>query len=260
LNEACGIIFDKYGSVDIHYVAQLEKLASLYIKTGEYKKAENYIGTALNHLKSITGQLDGHARPLRIEHSKVLETLARLYTVMGKYDEAEKTLNLSSRIAKRTEDQRAMMTENIDDLTALYLKTGRYFETEKLLRETIEQRETKYGKSHLSLINPINQLGNLYLITGDYTEAEKLLNRALNLASRIVGDTSVKYTEGLKLLSSLYSRMGDYDKAETMAQYVLDIQTKQLGRDHPAIANALTGLALVKFNNGQQTGKIKHLL
>ncbi|MBW8051607.1 MAG: CHAT domain-containing protein [Cytophagales bacterium] len=253
LNTACEIAFNKYGSVDIHYVAQLEKLASLYIKTGEYKKAENYIGTALNHLKSITGQLS-------IEHSKVLETLARLYTVMGKYDEAEKTLNLSSKIAKSTDNKRVLMTQNIDDLTALYLKTGRYFQTEKLLKEAIEQREMIYGESHLSLINPINLLGNLYLITGNYNESEKLLNRGTNLASKIVGDTSVKYTEGLKHLSRLYSRMGDYDKAETMAQHVLDIQTKKLGRDHAAIADALTDLALVRFYKGQETAKIKALL
>ncbi|MCH8319161.1 MAG: tetratricopeptide repeat protein, partial [Bacteroidetes bacterium] len=253
LNTACEIALNKYGSVDIHYVAQLEKLASLYIKTGEYKKAENYIGTALNHLKNITGQLS-------IEHSKVLETLARLYTVMGKYDEAEKTLNLSSKIAKSTDNKRVLMTKNIDDLTALYLKTGRYFQTEKLLKEAIEQRETTYGESHLSLINPINLLGNLYLITGNYNESEKLLNRGLNLASKIVGDTSVKYTEGLKLMSRLYSRMGDYDKAETMAQHVLNIQTKKLGRDHAAIADALTDLALVRFYKGQETAKIKVLL
>ncbi|MCH8319025.1 MAG: tetratricopeptide repeat protein, partial [Bacteroidetes bacterium] len=253
LSEACEIAYDKYGPIDIHYIAQLGKLADLCIRSGDYKKAEKHIQTAIGLMQRTTGRIG-------IEHAKVLETLARFYTIMGLYDDAEKTMNLSYKIFKREGVQREAMIENIDDLTTLYLKTGRYFETEKLLREAIERREMKYGKSHLSLINPLKHLGNLYLITGDYAESEKLLDRALSLTSKILGDTSVKYTEVLRQSGRLYSRMGDYEKAETIAQYVLDVQTKRLGKDHVAIANALTDLAIVKYYQGQERGKIKRLL
>lgn len=253
LSEACGIAYDKYGPADIHYIAQLGKLADLSIRSGDYKKAEKQIQTAIDLMERTTGRLG-------IEHAKVLETLARFYTVMGLYDDAEKTMNLSYKIVKKAGGQREVAIENIDDLTTLYLKTGRYFETENLLSEAIERREMKYGKSHLSLINPLKLLGNLYLITGDYAESEKSLERALSLSSKILGDTSVKYTEVLRQSGRLYSRMGDYEKAENIAQYVLDVQTKRLGKDHIVIANALTDLALVKYYQGQETGEIMRLM
>ncbi len=248
LNEASA----NFGTTSLEYAAALIKASDVLIDVGKYAEAETNLTMALKLIEARGSSNDNGTLVY------ALETMSRLYVILGNFDQAEKMLNKSFKISKKTSNEDKLAIA-IEERAMLYINTGRYSEMEEKLKSVIETKEKRYGKENRTLIKPLNYLAYLYYIMGDYGSSEKLLVRTMNISKKAFGDKSLRYSESLHIQALVYQAMGDYERALELEQQVYDIQVKQLGKQHISVASTLNELALFKFYNKEENTKVESL-
>lgn len=244
----------KYDNLDPAYAVELDKIANLQYKIGQYDDAERNILTAIDILKDADREKFGGF------YAQALITEATLLAIKGEYDEAESNINRSERLqAKgiRTVETSGIDTE--DELAEVYLDIGRYREAEKLIDDDLERKTKRFGQNSRHLNTPLILKSRVKMILGDYTEAEKLADRAYGLMVNIFGEESTKITPSLITKAKINTIIGDYDHAEEALVRVIDIREKQFGRSHIDVARAVSELALVKFYNNEPIDEVEEL-
>lgn len=256
LTDASNIIKANYGENNAEYAKDLEKMASVLLKKGEFSKAEEVIKKAVDIFKNSSSDKSSN-----LDKSATYLTLAKLYGTLGNYEEAEAAIAKAAKLSKKSRAKNITSTaKSSDELAILYIKQGRYSDAEELLNSSILLTESKLGKENRDLITPLNTMGQLNLITGNYPAAEKFIRRAMSITARIFTENSIKYTESLRLLEKLYVELGDYKQAENVALQVIEIQKNLLGKNHIDLASSITQLAQIKIYTGGNISESEVLL
>ncbi len=177
---------------------------------------------------------------------------------MGLFNQAQANLATANRLNRRSANSIASSSA-IDELAYLYIKTGRYDETESLLNEAIKIREERYGENSRFLITPYNQLARLNYINGEYIEAENLVTKAYQIALENFGENSLQITESLMVEADIFTAIGDFERAKENIEKVIKTETDLLGGQHVELANSYTQLALTKYFNGEDLEQIAAL-
>lgn len=253
LDEALMATQVKFDNEDIKYGIELEKIAALKTKIGDYK------GAAENIEESIDILFKERRDKINVVHYvKALETSAKLLSLEGAFEEAKTTLVRSQRLLFRAEDltQYDELASNID-LAEIYVKFGRISQTEGMLSTSLSAYEGLYGANSRNLVAPLLSYGSLKLFTGDYTEAEKFARRALTIAKEDYGPNSSKTAKCNILLSEIYTSIGDYEKARLNIETALAIQEKVYGRDHIDFAKSQSQLGLILFFSNEDPDLIE---
>jgi CHAT domain-containing protein/lipopolysaccharide biosynthesis regulator YciM len=245
----------KYGTNHLRYAIGLESVADLDIETGRFKEAD----TNINHMIEIFEKNSYKRRMYDEEYSHVLETAARYYALMGLFDEANDRLLKADRLSNRAPTA-ITNSSTADELAYLYIRTGRFRETERILEDAIAVRKERYGEENRFLITPYNQMARLLFIKGEYIEAEEMVEKALNLAIKTFGDRSLRTTESRTIKGDIYSALGDYDKAKEEVRNVISIEERLLGGNHVELANSYTQLALIKYYAGENIKEVEDLM
>ncbi len=256
LDKALMLTRVKYDNKDIDFGKELTLIADLQIKIGEYEKAERNISEALRILVNFDTDLN------IIYYIKALETNAKLLTLKGFFDEAEAAISLSQELFKSAipNPEYNPITAS-QELASVYLKIGKYNETETILTKAIKQNSRQYGESSQKLIQPLVEFGRLQLIKGDYPKAEEYARKALHISETTYSKYSTKNVPATLLLGELYEAIGDYDKSEEFYLQSINILENQFGRAHVDVATTISRLAIVKFyNNSDSPEEIEKLL
>ncbi|HPH45516.1 MAG TPA: CHAT domain-containing protein [Chryseolinea sp.] len=248
---------DKFQDDDILYGIELNKLAKLQLKLGEYEEAEKNINKAIEVIDLKTNRKYQEYEPAKIN---AIETQAKLYGIKGMFDEAERNLDRSRKLIKDGKVLIGSETSTAEELSALFIQLGRYAETDRLLADLITDYQKLYGANSMRLIEPLVNKGRILLARGDYTEAERTASRANQIAVKTYGDNSTKTAPTQKLLSDIYYTLGDYDKAEINVLKAVASQEKQFGRNHIEVAKSLSQLALIKFHKGGNKKEVEKLM
>lgn len=248
LNEAAS----NFSNNSLQYASALIKESDVAIDMGKYTEAETNLTLALKIIDALGSSNDNGVLVYG------LETMSRLYVILGNFEQAEKMLNKSFKISKKTSNQDKLAIA-IEERAILYINTGRHSEMESKLKSVIATKEKRYGKDNRTLIKPINYLAYLYYVVGDYGNAEKTLVPAMNISKKVFGDKSLRYSESLHIQALVYKAMGDYERALELEQQVYDIQIKQLGAAHISVASTLNDLALLKFYDKEENSKVESL-
>lgn len=244
----------KYDNLDVEYAIELDKIANLQFKIGQYAEAEKNIGEALQILEKADKDLAGGY------YAQSLITQATLFAIKGEYDEAESNINKSEKLQRsgiRTVETSGIEIE--DELAEVYVDIGRYRDAEKLIEEDLKKKQKRFGANSRHLSDPLILKARLKMILGDYTMAEQIANRAYTITKDIFGEQSSKITPSLVTLAKINTTIGDYDAAETQLQKVIEIRENQFGRDHIDVARAVSDLALVRFYNDAPTLEVEDL-
>ena len=244
----------KYDDRDLDYAIELEKIAALQIKIGQYDKAEDNIAKTLDILEE-------KKTPLANAYiANTLITQAKLLAIKGEYDQAEFNIFKSDKIKSKT-DLPPIFTSNdaTDDLAELNLNLGRYGLAREILEESIIRTKNRYGDKSRHITRALTLMARLRLLEGDYSGAETLSREALEINRAIFGDRSTKISPALTVLSDVFSTIGDYDKAETALNKVIGIQQSQFGDDHVDLGKLYGSLALVKFYNNEEFRVVQDL-
>lgn len=255
LDRALDVARSKYDDKDPQYGVELDHIAQLQIKLGQYEKAEQNLTKAL-------AILEEHRKDdNRIgDYVHVIETQAKLYGIKGMFDEAEDNLERSGRLISKADVPIGSDVSTAEELTSLFILLGRFSEADKLLATQIPDYEKLYGNNSLRLIEPLVNKGRILLAKGDYTEAERTAVRANQIAVKTYTENSTKTAPTQRLLSDIYYTLGDNDKAEGLVAKALASQEKQFGRNHIEVAKSLSQLALIKFHNGDNHQQIEKLM
>lgn len=256
LDKASDIARSKYSDTDFQYGEELNNIAKLQIKLGQYEKADENIKKSLKILEEFRKD-EGK----KIYLINAIETQATLFGIEGLFDEAEDELDRSAKIISKA-DHLVGVDElsTAKELSSLLIQLGRYSATEDLLDKLIANYEKLYGTTSLRLIEPLVNKGRLTLAEGDYTAADKIATRANQIALTVYGENSTKTAPTQKLMGDIDYIIGDYDKAEDNLQKALASQEKQFGREHIEVAKSLSQLALIKFYKGDDPKEIEKLM
>ncbi|HET6881718.1 MAG TPA: CHAT domain-containing tetratricopeptide repeat protein, partial [Pirellulales bacterium] len=189
------------------------------------------------------------------EHPDVaqsLESLANLYTGMGKNDEAKLFYERSLKIleAKRGPDHPDVAT-SLNNLAILYNHMGQYAPAELLYQRSLNIREAKLGSDHLDVAASLNNLAALYCDMGQYARAEPLHQRSLRIREANLGPDHPDVAASLNNLAMVYWNFGQYAQVEPLYQRSLKIYEAKLGPDHPNVAYILNNLAILYKGLGQ---------
>ena len=253
LDEALIATRAKYDNQDIKYGIELDKIAALQIKLGDYDEATANSEEALSIL--INERRD---KLNVINYVKALETSAKLLNLKGEFEDARDIIKTSQKLLFKADDltQYDELASTIE-LADVYVKFGRISDTEKLLGEALTAYEDLYGLNSRNLVYPLLSYGNLKLFTGDYAEAERYTRRALNIAKTQYGNNSSKTANCNILLARIYTSIGDYEKAQQNLEVALNIQENVFGRDHIDFAKSLSQLGIVMFYNQEDPRDIE---
>ncbi|WP_276365772.1 CHAT domain-containing protein [Chryseolinea sp. H1M3-3] len=255
LDQASDVARSKFSDKDPDYGIELDRIAQLQIKLGQYERAEQNIEKSLKILEEY------RKGDKRIEdYVHVIETQAKLFGVKGLFDEAQDNLSKSAKLIAKAEILVGSDLSAAEELTSLFIQLGRYSDASKLLQIQIPEYEKLYGKNSLRLIEPLVNKGRIFLAKGDYTEAERTTLRANQIATSIYGSISTKTAPTQILLSDLNYTLGDYDKAELNATNAITSQEKQFGRNHIEVAKSLAQLGLIKFYKGDSRAEVEKLM
>ena len=163
----------KYDNLDIAYAVELDKIANLQLKIGEYSKAETNILEAITILKSRKDEFS------EAYFAQALITEATLLALKGEYDAAEDDIAYSEKIqAHGIKTVESAGIDTGDELAEVYLDIGRYKDAENILIGIIKKRKKQFGKSNRHLTEPLVLSSRHKMIVGEYSEAEKLARAA----------------------------------------------------------------------------------
>ena len=255
LDKASDVARSKFSDTDPEYGIELDRIAQLQIKLGQYERAEQNIEKSLKILEAYRKD---DKRIANYVH--VIETQAKLFGIKGLFEEAQSNLDKSGKIISKADVQIESELSSAEELTSLFIQLGRYSDADKLLQIQIPEYERLYGRNSLRLIEPLVNKGRILLAKGDYTEAERVGTRAHQIATTIYGNISTKTAPTQKLLSDIYYTLGDYDKAQLNITNAITSQEKQFGRNHIEVAKSLAQLALIKFYKGDSRKEVEKLM
>ncbi|MBO0861540.1 MAG: tetratricopeptide repeat protein, partial [Chloracidobacterium sp.] len=119
-------------------------------------------------------------------------------------------------------------------------REGRYLEAVDLAQAELKEAET-LGPQDPHLGTSLRNAGELYTRLERYDEAEKYLQRALSIRKNVDAETA----RTLCVLARLNYGRGNRDKAERLYRQSLAMREKIFGKEHPDVAESLSGLAVV---------------
>jgi tetratricopeptide (TPR) repeat protein len=112
----------------------------------------------------------------------VLDSLAELYRVQGRYTEAEPLFKRALEVREKALPAgHPGIAQSLNNLAELYRAQGRLSEAEPLFKRALEMREKALPAGHTDIAGSLNNLAELYRAQGRYAEAESLYKRALEM-------------------------------------------------------------------------------
>ena len=184
--------------------------------------------------------------------AQMMQTLGRVYSSLGLYEQAQPLLERALTIMKNAGDEsRLEMVDGLLELSLIYGTQRQYTEALLLSREALTIREENLGADHLEVTPALERLGTLLRDTGDYAQARKHFERSLAIRENTLGPEHIELARTLTELGRLHNRTGEYEEAVRLYERALWIGEKELGADHPQVAQVLSELALLKRRTGE---------
>lgn len=212
-------------------------LAQIYLRQGEWSKAESLNMQTLDSLKKVVG----------FESMVTLTSMTAqvsIYCAQERWTEAEKlelqTLKFYER-ALGTKHPQTLMNKSY--LALIYREKGKWNQSRKLNLQILKCHRTALGTEHpLTLISTRN-LADDYRYLGLLRKAEALQTQATETSKRILGAEHPDTIRATGSLASIYRERGRLKDAEKLHMQVLENYRKTLGAEHPSTLWAMAPLA-----------------
>jgi CHAT domain-containing protein len=229
-----------------------QQLQSLATQMGEAAKAGDYrrgIPLAQQALR-LARQTFGNRDPKTLA---ILVSLAQLYQLSGRSDEAEPLLREAVPLFQETmqANRRTLGLRHpqtlisIVGLAQLYQTLSRHGDAEPLFREALQTSRETLGPRHPQTLISIDGLAQVYQALSRYDEAEPLFRESLEARREMLGARHQDTLSSLNVLASFYQLWGRYEQAEPLYREALQASRETLGTRHPMTLNTIDGLAHV---------------
>jgi tetratricopeptide (TPR) repeat protein len=189
----------------------------------------------------------------------LLETMGRVYTALGLYDDARPLLEQSVEIRQeRQEIAPLALATALHDLGRLMHWEGDYEDGIEVARRAVELREQYLGPDHPDVATALNGLGNFQEKLGQIEAAKATHERAIDIRERALGPDHSDLGQSLHNLAILYMGDGTYDRAEELLKRSAQIEEIARGPVSYELATSLHVLAILYETMGRYEDAIAY--
>ncbi|MDH3629252.1 MAG: serine/threonine-protein kinase [Acidobacteriota bacterium] len=196
-------------------------------------------------VEKIQGGLDEQPRT----RAMLMETMGRVYRVMGLYDQAAPLLEEAVEIHD-TADGEELATA-LFELGTVRLWQGNLEQAETLSRRSLALREGSLGVDHPDVADVLNTLGNTMQHQGRLDEAQEAHLRALTIREKAFGLDGIQLGQSIHNLATLHHERGDYSHAEALYRRAAELEKNAHGPDNHNYASSIHTLAIVLQSQGR---------
>ena len=225
-------------------------LAGCLAMLGDVRRAIDLYESALEFFNNNLGQ----------SHRYTLETSARLADLredIGTCDFSAALLprqRLMNWSEMRFGPDHPGTLKHAHNVAIQLLKSGKFFESERLIHQVIDARERILGPDHPDTISSLNTMANLLFDKGDLAGAEPLYRRALEVRERTFGPEHPVTLGSVNNLANLLSEKGDLAGAEPLYRRALEVRERTFGPEHPVTLGSVNNLANLLSEMGDLAG------
>jgi len=174
-----------------------------------------------------------------------METMGRVFTVLGDYESAEALLDRAVLIrVEHADTDELALSGGLYHQANLFDEKARYDEAEIAIRRALEIRR-RMTDDDPTTASYLNTLGNVLWHQGRLDEAEVEHRRALEIREETLPANHVDTAQSLHNLGALRYFAADYDEAERLYRRSIEIEEATGGRDNHNLATSLHTLAIV---------------
>ena len=139
---------------------------------------------------------------------------------------------------------------SVDRLCWALCRDGRYFDAEKLFRESLEKRIKMFGKDNIYVATSLHGIGYCLERRGQYKESVKYEEKALKLREKFLDPIDPELAYSVDALAWVLERVGRYEEAQKYARRGLSIRRALYGEKHSTVASSKHHLAWVLQSMG----------
>ncbi len=234
------------------YILCLRTLGLIYKNLSKYKEAKDYTKRAY-HVS-----LDNYGNS--IGTLNLLNDLAIIHRLKGDFETAKKYFRKVIELADLSFDKNIVHILSYKyNLAGLYIEIGLNEEAERILIETIEISERKFGKRSRETLNHVASLAEVYRLQGRIQDAQSLYLRfALDARELFLSDDP----ELLAFANNGLILLLDADLADELlielANIIYEKKKLVLGKNHQStlLSYETLGLTYHKFNKNLEAEEI----
>jgi CHAT domain-containing protein/tetratricopeptide (TPR) repeat protein len=232
-----------FGLQNANTLASINRLATIYDDLGRYSEAEPLYKRAIGvGIKTLGPESEGIGA--------MLNNLAALNEETERYADSERFYKGALAInLKNFGPENPAVAINLNNLGLLYTMQARFAEAEPLYRRALAIDQKAYGDENPHVAINLNNLGLMYTQEAHYAEAEPLFKQALAIDQKSGINSSAIATD-IHNLAALYELEGHQSQSEDLYKRALTIYEKQLGPDHPNVADTLGRLSQLYSDQG----------
>ncbi|MCG8456209.1 MAG: serine/threonine-protein kinase [Holophagales bacterium] len=184
--------------------------------------------------------------PDHLETSKVLKNLADTLARQGELGRARRLHERGLAIRQWVEPDSALVARSLRSIADLHRKGGDYARAIPLLEESLRIRLRTEPAGHYRIGYGYFFLGQALREAGRAGEARPQLERALDIWQAVFAEEEDHHLlrDASFELALTLAELGDHVRAEPLFLRALGIDERQLGHDHPYVAETLDGYAV----------------
>jgi tetratricopeptide (TPR) repeat protein len=184
--------------------------------------------------------------------AKLMDTIGKVYTSLGLFNEAIPLLRRSVDQRKGLQVPQSDIADSLNNLGEVLALKAELDDAETTYKEALEKRRAIYGEKHPLLADTLSGLAYVKTLRGEFAESELLLRQALDMRRETLGGENEAVAENLEELGLALFDQGQFEPAELLLTQALEMRRKLLGSDpHPDIAENINNLALVVYSQGR---------
>lgn len=253
--QACAALIKQWKLILADAIDLLSKLANYVLQRGEYDEAQ----LLLHELFSV------HELKVDPEHPDadtitIINNIAGLYRIRGRYAEAEQLYLLTLGICENIKDSMPLIVAPIyGGLGVVYEKQGRLSEAEQMHQQALTIN-LQQGEETFKVAACLNDLAMVYKKQRRFPEAEAQYLRSLAIREKLLQPNDQFVAESLNNIAVLYRTQGKYQQAEEYYLRAHHIKEQLYEPDHPRMATSYGNLAIVYEAQGKNSEACSYYL
>ncbi len=181
----------------------------------------------------------------------LLGFLGKLYSELGKHDQAEQMSRLALAICRRIyKPGSPEVAVALNDLGEELEAERKYSEAETMISEALTIRRRVYGKENADTATSLNDLSVVYSEIGRLPEADTMIREALTIRRHLSAKEDSEIAASMRNLAMVLGHENKWAESEQMAKEVLAMKRRLLGAEHPDVAAALEDAAWAANGKG----------
>lgn len=214
--------------------AALHKAGSEAIDNGQYGVAERTLKQAITK-GVVFGDKD-------LRYARSLDELARLYTIRGRFGEAEPLLEEALRVKEGAiDDESGKIIPSLGHLISFYLENGTASKAAPLANQLLNFIEGRIDESRNRAQGPVT------------LKAGQPLTGWAGQAAPSMRDPIIEWAITCDALGNQFSAKKDYDMADRLYKAALDIKETVLGKEHLSLANSFDSIGTICLDRNDDT-------